>query len=119
MRYPCGAAGWSAYSRKVEATVVFEIFYQRLKFLRASGLIRGALMPLSFHDQCHQGRSNLVQGQHEIHTTSVDGGTGHTKNSAVASSCAITVPPIFLMACTPIAPSLPVPVSTTAIARSP
>src|SRR5207245_5014889 len=42
---------------------------------------------------------------------------GMPKNSEVASSWAITVPPIFLMACTPIWPSLPVPVSTTAMAR--
>ena len=43
---------------------------------------------------------------------------GMPKKSDVASSCAITVPPIFLIALTPIAPSLPVPVSTTAMARS-
>ena len=43
---------------------------------------------------------------------------GIPKNSEVASSWAITVPPIFLIAWTPIAPSLPVPVRTTAIARS-
>src|SRR5215471_2086241 len=43
---------------------------------------------------------------------------GMPKNSALALSCAMTVPPIFLIACTPITPSLPVPVNTTAIARS-
>ncbi len=43
---------------------------------------------------------------------------GIPKNWEVFSSWAITVPPIFLIAVTPIAPSLPVPVSTTAIARS-
>src|SRR5262245_48204032 len=42
---------------------------------------------------------------------------GIPKKSLVASSWAMTVPPIFLMAWTPIVPSLPVPVRTTAIAR--
>src|SRR5262245_16164455 len=43
---------------------------------------------------------------------------GIPKNSEVASSCAITEPPIFLIARIPIDPSLPVPVRTTASARS-
>ena len=43
---------------------------------------------------------------------------GIPKNSADSWSWAITVPPIFLMAPTPSDPSLPVPVRTTAIARS-
>jgi choline dehydrogenase len=43
---------------------------------------------------------------------------GYTYEGAVVSSWASTVPPIFLIACTPMAPSLPVPVSTTAMARS-
>src|SRR6185503_10907086 len=44
--------------------------------------------------------------------------SGMPKNSAVFWSCTITVPPIFLIAFTPIAPSLPEPESTTAMARS-
>ena len=44
--------------------------------------------------------------------------SGMPKNSEVFSSCTITVPPIFLIAFTPMAPSLPVPESTTAMARS-
>src|SRR6185369_265476 len=43
---------------------------------------------------------------------------GMPKNSELCSSCAMTVPPIFLIALTPIEPSLPVPERTTAIARS-
>ena len=44
--------------------------------------------------------------------------SGMPKNCEVCSSCTITVPPIFLIAFTPIAPSRPVPESTTAMARS-
>src|SRR5207253_1503403 len=44
---------------------------------------------------------------------------GMPKNSEEASSCAMTVPPRCLIAVTPIAPSWPEPVRTTAIARSP
>src|SRR5438552_763090 len=43
---------------------------------------------------------------------------GMPENSAERSSWAITVPPIFLIAPMPIDPSLPVPVRTTAMARS-
>src|SRR6266508_565520 len=43
---------------------------------------------------------------------------GMPKNSELFSSCTITVPPIFLIARTPMEPSLPVPVRTTAMARS-
>src|SRR5439155_9900716 len=43
---------------------------------------------------------------------------GMPKNSDVCWSWAMTVPPIFLMALTPIEPSPPLPESTTAIARS-
>src|SRR6185503_161207 len=35
---------------------------------------------------------------------------GIPKNSELASSCAMTVPPIFFTACTPMDPSVPVPV---------
>src|SRR5262249_48830665 len=44
--------------------------------------------------------------------------SGMPANSAFFASCTITVPPIFLMAFTPIAPSEPLPESTTAMARS-
>ena len=43
---------------------------------------------------------------------------GIPKNSEDGSSWASTVPPTFLMAFTPMEPSLPEPLSTTAIARS-
>src|SRR5262249_23299498 len=44
--------------------------------------------------------------------------SGMPPNSELSWSCTITVPPIFLIAFTPIAPSVPEPESTTAIARS-
>ena len=44
---------------------------------------------------------------------------GMLKNSEVASSWTMTVPPRALIAVTPIEPSLPAPVRTTAMARSP
>src|SRR5262245_15715569 len=43
---------------------------------------------------------------------------GMPKNSELFSSWTITVPPIFLIALTPMEPSLPVPDKTTAMARS-
>jgi hypothetical protein len=43
---------------------------------------------------------------------------GMPKNSDEGSSFAITVPTIFLIARIPMAPALPVPVSTTAMALS-
>src|SRR5215468_3334579 len=43
---------------------------------------------------------------------------GIPKNSELFSSWTITVPPIFLIALTPMEPSLPVPDKTTAMARS-
>jgi hypothetical protein len=45
--------------------------------------------------------------------------SGIPLNSASSGSSAITVPPLDLTADAPIAPSLPVPVSTHAIARDP
>ena len=44
--------------------------------------------------------------------------SGMPGNSAFFVSCTITVPPIFLIALTPIAPSWPLPESITAMARS-
>jgi hypothetical protein len=45
--------------------------------------------------------------------------SGIPLNSASSGSSAITVPPLDLTADAPIAPSLPVPVSTHAMARGP
>ena len=73
---------------------------------------------VALHDQRDERIRDLGQRQHEIHVPGGDRRSGMPGNSAVFGSWAITVPPMLLIAVTPIAASLPVPVSTTPIARS-
>src|SRR5713101_7325941 len=104
---------------KVKATIVLEVLEEGFKLLSGIGLIRRdthSASPLITSVTRAVGISS--RGRIKSTLPLWMAALGIPKNSADSSSWAMTVPPIFLMACTPMAPSLPVPVSTTAMARS-
>src|SRR5256885_16792833 len=100
---------------EVEAALVLQEVQQRLEAL------------VAFFAHCYssngpQSRSSAGAISGSASTKSAapvaSAASGMPANSAFFASCTITVPPIFLIALTPIAPSCPLPESTTATARS-
>ena len=69
------------------------------------------------HDESNEGGAHLFEAEDEVDGPGVDRGLGHAGELAVDGSWAMTVPPVWAMARTPMLASLPVPVSTTPIVR--
>src|SRR5262245_20266694 len=101
---------------KIKAAAVAQVFEQMLEFSVGFRRRRHPTSPLT----------TKVTSADEISSSGSTKSTlpvctaapGMPKNSELFSSCTITVPPIFFIALTPIAPSLPVPERTTAMERS-
>src|SRR5262249_49558648 len=100
---------------KVEAPAVFNKFQQGEELLVIRGGAHSA-SPFITNVTRAEGISSSGKMKSTVPVRIV--AAGIPENSAVFSSSTMTVPPIVLMARAPIDPSLPVPVSTTAIARS-
>src|SRR4029077_16156978 len=99
----------------VEAAVLAQVLEQHLELL--AGLQSQSRSPLPSRLWSAPGISSSESTKSTAPVRMA--ADGIPKNSDEASSCAMTVPPRCLMAVTPIEPSWPVPVRTTAMARLP
>src|SRR5262245_22220638 len=115
LRYPAHQAG-PLVAGDIAAEAMAQVFNQMLKLDVGFGRRRHPTSPLT----------TKVTSAEEISSSGSTKSTlpvctaapGIPKNSELFSSWTITVPPIFFIALTPIAPSLPVPERTTAMERS-
>src|SRR2546425_260412 len=113
LAYPAYQTG-TLVAGKIEAAVVLEIEQQGLGLLLLS--VSHATSPVVTRVTRADGISS--SGRMKSTLPVCTAAPGMPKNSAVFSSWTMTVPPIFLIALTPMEPSLPVPERTTAIERS-
>src|SRR5207249_1484098 len=100
---------------KIEATALPQVLEQMLEFRVLFGWAH-ATSP--FRTKVTRAEEISSNGRTKSALPVCMAAPGMPKNSALLSSWTITVPSIFLIALTPIEPSLPVPVKTTAMARS-
>src|SRR5207237_856134 len=98
---------------KIEATALPQVLEQMLEFRVLFGWAH-ATSP--FRTKVTRAEEISSNGRTKSALPVCIAAPGMPKNSALLSSWTITVPSIFLIALTPIEPSLPVPVTTTTIA---
>src|ERR1700730_740901 len=104
----------SLVAAEVEASSLSQVLQQALE-VGTIRLVRH--FAISFMTSVTRAGAISSSGRMKSGVAGFTAAPGMPPNSAEAWSCATTVPPIFLIAPTPIEPSKPVPVSTTAIAR--
>src|SRR5262245_22392066 len=111
--YPAHQAG-PLVTAEIKPTVLLQVIEQILKLL-VFAFAHGT-SPVETRVSNADGISS--SGNMKSTQPVCEAAPGIPKNSELFSSWTLTVPPIFLIALTPMEPSLPVPDKTTAMARS-